>query len=97
MSCECDGTKCKIDADDARHGTVNGYSNYHCRCEKCRSAWREYYFDGAGKRTLDRYRNKLIDKGFVLSGGTKRVRPYTPNDKNRGRKKDRVHDESTNA
>lgn len=25
--------------DDSRHGTVNGYSNHGCRCQKCRDAW----------------------------------------------------------
>jgi hypothetical protein len=24
---------------DHRHGTVNGYTNLHCRCEACRKAW----------------------------------------------------------
>lgn len=27
---------------DPRHGTLNGYSNLRCRCEACRTAWREY-------------------------------------------------------
>jgi hypothetical protein len=25
--------------DDPRHGTVNGYSNLKCRCDRCRAAW----------------------------------------------------------
>ena len=25
--------------DDPRHGTVNGYSNLDCRCQRCRDAW----------------------------------------------------------
>lgn len=24
--------------DDPRHGTQNGYSNFHCRCDPCRAA-----------------------------------------------------------
>lgn len=24
------------------HGTVSGYSNWDCRCDRCRSAWSEY-------------------------------------------------------
>lgn len=24
--------------DDPRHGTVNGYKNHYCRCDKCRTA-----------------------------------------------------------
>ncbi len=30
-------------SDDPRHGTENGYSNLHCRCEDCREAHRVYY------------------------------------------------------
>jgi hypothetical protein len=30
-------------AKDLRHGTVNGYSNLHCRCNYCREAWRQYH------------------------------------------------------
>lgn len=26
--------------DDPRHGTVNGYRNLHCHCDKCRDAVR---------------------------------------------------------
>ncbi len=28
-----------LEADDPRHGTVNGYSNLKCRCVPCRGAW----------------------------------------------------------
>ena len=31
-----------MDEDDERHGTVNGYNNLRCRCDKCRQAWAEY-------------------------------------------------------
>lgn len=27
---------------DAQHGTVTGYATYRCRCERCRTANREY-------------------------------------------------------
>lgn len=27
---------------DERHGSVAGYASYRCRCERCRSAWRDY-------------------------------------------------------
>lgn len=30
---------------DGRHGTVNGYSNYNCRCEPCTTAKKNYYQD----------------------------------------------------
>lgn len=26
-------------ASDPRHGTVNGYSNLRCRCDRCTEAW----------------------------------------------------------
>lgn len=25
--------------DDPRHGTLDGYTNWMCRCEECREAW----------------------------------------------------------
>lgn len=25
-----------------KHGTVNGYSNYKCRCPECKKAWNDY-------------------------------------------------------
>jgi hypothetical protein len=28
-----------LSPDDKRHGTVNGYSNLACRCQRCRDAW----------------------------------------------------------
>lgn len=28
------------DPSDPRHGTVNGYSNLGCSCDRCREAWR---------------------------------------------------------
>lgn len=29
-------------AADPRHGTVQGYASYRCRCDRCRLAWRDY-------------------------------------------------------
>lgn len=29
--------------DDPRHGSVNGYTNHHCRCDECRFATSAYY------------------------------------------------------
>lgn len=29
--------------DDRRHGTLNGYTNYRCRCEQCKGAARAYH------------------------------------------------------
>lgn len=28
----------ELASDDPRHGTDNGYTNHHCRCEPCRVA-----------------------------------------------------------
>lgn len=38
------------DPDDKRHGTVNGYNNYDCRCDRCKKA----HADDAQKRKTDR-------------------------------------------
>lgn len=31
-----------LEPGDHRHGTVNGYNNCGCRCERCTEAWRLY-------------------------------------------------------
>lgn len=36
--------------DDQRHGTLNGYSNYKCRCTECQRAYREYMAEYRRKR-----------------------------------------------
>jgi hypothetical protein len=28
--------------DDPRHGSVNGYTNFRCRCDDCKGAWSAY-------------------------------------------------------
>lgn len=46
----CDGSahkRCKanrepLPANDPRHGTLNGYQNWKCRCLACANAWRTY-------------------------------------------------------
>jgi len=35
---------------DPRHGSVNGYVNYLCRCQRCRKAWAKYH-----KAYMDRH------------------------------------------
>ena len=35
-------TERHLPADDHRHGTDNGYSNYECRCEPCVKAHADY-------------------------------------------------------
>lgn len=29
----------RLDPEDPRHGTENGYSNLKCRCNRCKDAW----------------------------------------------------------
>jgi hypothetical protein len=36
-SCGC-GSTCRIPEGNKRHGTMNGYHNFGCRCEDCRKA-----------------------------------------------------------
>lgn len=36
--CPCDGARCRISADDPRHGSDNGYKNRGCGCRPCRDA-----------------------------------------------------------
>lgn len=31
-------TSFKLAPDDPRHGTTNGYTNYRCRCDRCKDA-----------------------------------------------------------
>lgn len=30
--------KSKLEPDDPRHGTRNGYGNHYCRCDRCKEA-----------------------------------------------------------
>lgn len=55
-ACPCDGERCKITAEDRRHGTENGYGNLLCRCESCREAHATYFREGKGAESLNRYR-----------------------------------------
>lgn len=41
--------------DEPWHGTRNGYANYHCRCEPCREAQRQYS-SAYGKENRESYR-----------------------------------------
>lgn len=33
----------QLTVDDPRHGTLNGYRNYGCRCDDCRACYRVEY------------------------------------------------------
>ncbi len=62
------------DARDPRHGTVNGYTNLLCSCDRCREAWRV-----AHKAYMHRDNNleKHADRAIAARGGT-RTKPYKP-------------------
>jgi len=46
--------------NDPRHGTVNGYSNCFCRCERCRAVWRRYIQrKGWNREHMRRYREDM--------------------------------------
>ncbi len=49
--------------DDERHGTLNGYTNYHCKCVPCRTFGRAYSKKMARKR-----RQKGLPAGSKLHG-----------------------------
>lgn len=72
MSCGCKGQRCRIDADDPRHGTKNGYTNLLCRCQAC-SAANTAYYQGKGKKYQEAYRQRLADKGLRSDG-----KPFSP-------------------
>lgn len=60
--------------DDPRHGTVNGYSNHKCRCDRCRANWtrwhREYMHRGDN---LERHAHRQMERL-----GRTRKREYAP-------------------
>ena len=41
------------DRTDERHGTLNGYTNYHCKCEDCRAVGRKHFREAAQRRRRD--------------------------------------------
>jgi hypothetical protein len=55
-----------------RHGTVNEYNNYGCRCDRCRDAWAAY---SPRARSLDRHRARNLAAGLTANG-TPRTGPY---------------------
>lgn len=62
------------DPTDERHGTVNGYGNLACPCDRCREAWRikhlEYMHRGDN---LQRHADRQM--GYR---GVERTKPYAP-------------------
>ena len=53
-------TERHLPADDARHGTDNGYSNYGCRCTPCVAAHADYRA-AATKRAAERKQSGALD------------------------------------
>lgn len=76
----CIGGVCTM--PDARwHATAGGYNNHRCRCTPCTDAWATYFREGPGRKTLERYRRKLLAANKPLSGGLHspdRVNRYGP-------------------
>lgn len=54
----------EVEEPGAPHGTVDGYSNWKCRCRKCRAAWRQRCAERKAER-VDRAKN---DPGVVPHG-----------------------------
>lgn len=54
---------------DPCHGTVDGYSNHKCRCQKCRLAWRLYQREWKRRWRQRMRRQGLSTRGRPLSEG----------------------------
>lgn len=72
MRCECVGQKCRMEANDSRHGTANGYTNQYCRCQPCRDAHCFYI-----KLRVDAWRQKNIANGLTAHGKERKIGRYT--------------------
>ena len=61
------------------HGTVSGYVWHKCRCDKCRTAWREYnQRRRAGKTSYLRTRNEVRVMRGRLERAVSNERTYVP-------------------
>ena len=67
--CLCGGGACRLDADDARHGTINGYRNLRCRCGECREANRV-----VSRKQVYAWRQANIEKGLTAHGKPRSIR-----------------------
>jgi hypothetical protein len=56
--------------DDPRHGTVNGYNNHRCRCDRCREAQRIYINDYNHRTGRHRPRVQYLAEDFPIQHGT---------------------------
>jgi len=62
MSARAERRSRELLPDDPRHGTVNGYRNLYCRCDRCREAHREahaaYMASSPAQREAHAIRNR---------------------------------------
>lgn len=42
-----------LEPDDPRHGSLNAYNNYGCRCERCKAARRADYLAKRDREAAD--------------------------------------------
>lgn len=56
--------------NDRRHGTPNGYTNYRCRCDACREAWRVYYAEQVARARAERTCPNCGGPGGLARDGT---------------------------
>jgi hypothetical protein len=55
--------KRELPADDERHGTLNGYNNYGCRCEKCSTEAKKRWSERPRKTSAFTIRGTRQQKG----------------------------------
>jgi hypothetical protein len=62
------------EGEPKRHGTASSYTNYACRCDACKRAWRRYQ-RGKGRTAMHKKRAKYLAAG-LNGNGVPRKRPY---------------------
>jgi hypothetical protein len=62
--------------DDPRHGTVNGYGNLKCRCDRCREAWRDKHYEYM--QLHPEQREKARERNRAYRVGVRGGPPRTP-------------------
>ena len=53
-----------LDADDPRHGTIGGYTNYSCRCDECRAANNAHQADYMRRHPEQREKHRLRQQAY---------------------------------
>lgn len=54
--------------DDPRHGTENGYTNYECRCQRCRAANAEAHRAYMDRKPEQREKHRERERERYYSG-----------------------------